>query len=228
MVEAVMLQESVIVAGHPRSGTSLTCQLVESAGVTFPSDFDGDDYNQAGYYELERSKELSKDLIDEAMTEDNTREMNNLVRRLNDLDGLSGLKIVRIPALFFYRHIAKDLRVVFVYRHPANVKASLLKRGISEFPISWYDNNNAIVAAYENIERSIVVSYDALLNREGHVEQGFEKLGLNVDMDLASEDQRTQSNSRMCVTRDEEKVYERLQTLEEESCSGGTSSSLFF
>jgi len=224
MVDAVMLQKSVMVAGHPRSGTSLTCQLVESAGVHFPSDFEGDDYNQGGYYELERSKELSKNLIDEAMTEENTEEMNNLVRRLNDIEGLSGLKIVRIPALFFYRHIARDLRVIFVYRHPANVKASLLKRGISGFPISWYDNNNAIVAAYENIENSIVVSYESLLNREGHVREGFDQLGLDVDLSLVSEEQRTQTDSRMCITRDEEKIYDRLRELEEESCSTGDSS----
>lgn len=224
MVDAVMLQESVFVVGHPRSGTSLTCQLVESAGVDFPSDFEGDDYNQGGYYELERSKDLSKNLIDEAMTEDNTEEMNNLVRRLNDFQGLSGLKIVRVPALFFYRHIAKDLRVVFVYRHPANVKASLLKRGISGFPISWYDNNNAIVAAYENLEESIVLSYESILNQDAHVQEGFEELGLNVDMDKVSKDQRTQKNSQMCITRDEKRVYERLQELEEENSSGGGSS----
>lgn len=219
MVDAVMLQESVIVAGHPRSGTSLACQLVESAGVDFPSDFEGDEYNKAGYYELEKSKELSKNLIDEAMTEDNTKEMNTIVRRLNDFSGLSGLKIVRIPALFFYRHLAKDLRVVFVYRHPANVKASLLKRGIGGFPISWFDNNNAAVAGYENVENSIVISYESLLDRADHVAAGFEKLGLNVDLDLVSRDQRTQSNSRICLTREEEKLHEQLRELEEESCS---------
>lgn len=219
MVDAVMLQESVIVAGHPRSGTSLACQLVESAGVDFPSDFEGDQYNKAGYYELEQSKELSKNLIDEAMTEDNTKEMNTIVRRLNDFSGTSGLKIVRIPALFFYRHIAKDLRVVFVYRNPANVKASLLKRGIGGFPISWFDNNNAAVAGYENTERSIVVSYESLLEKEDHVVTGFENLGLDVDMDPVSRDQRTQSDSRICLTRDEENLYERLRELEEESCS---------
>ncbi len=226
MVDAVMLQESVFVVGHPRSGTSLTCQVVESSGVDFPSDFEGDDYNPGGYYELERSKQLSKDLIDEAMTEKNTKEMNNLVRRLNDINGMSGLKIVRVPALFFYRHIAKDLRVVFVYRHPANVKASLLKRGIGGFPISWYDNNNAIVAAYENIEQSIVLDYESLLKRENHVQEGFKKIGLDVDMSLISEDQRTQQDSQMCITRDEEKVYSRLQELEEESC--GKDDSSFF
>jgi hypothetical protein len=219
MVDAVMLQESVIVAGHPRSGTSLACQLVESAGVDFPSDFEGDQYNKGGYYELEESKELSKSLIDEAMTEENTKEMNTIVRRLNDFSGLSGLKIVRIPALFFYRHIAKDLRVVFVYRNPANVKASLLKRGIGGFPISWFDNNNALVAGYENTERSIVVSYESLLNREDHVAAGFENLDLDVDLSLVSPDERTQSDSRICLTRNEQNLYDRLNELETESCA---------
>lgn len=219
MVDAVMLQKSVIVAGHPRSGTSLACQLVESAGVDFPSDFEGDDYNQAGYYELEQSKELSKELIDEAMTEDNTETMNNLVRRLNDLDGFSGLKIVRIPALFFYRHIAKQLKVVFVYRHPADVKASLLKRGIGGFPIPWLENNNAIIAGYENIEDSIILSYQSLLKKADHVQEGFDRLGLDVDMSIVSRDQQTQKNSRMYIPEDDMNLYQRLNELEQESCS---------
>lgn len=219
MVDAVMLQESVIVAGNPRSGTSLACQLVESAGVDFVTDIAGDQYNKGGYYELERSKELSKNLIDEAMTEENTQEMNTIVRRLNNFSGLGGLKLVRIPAFFFYRHIAQGLRVVFVYRNPANVKASLLKRGIGRFPISWFDNNNALVAGYENTERSIVVSYESLLNREDHVAAGFKKLDLEVDLGLVSPDQRTQGDSRICLTRDEQNLYDRLNELETESCS---------
>jgi hypothetical protein len=218
MVDAVMLQESVIVAGHPRSGTSLACQLVESAGVAFPSDFQGDEYNEEGYYELAVSKELSKELIDEAMTEENTRTMNTLVRRLNDLSGYSGLKIVRIPALFFYRHIAKNLKVVFVYRHPADVKASLLKRGISGFPIDWFDNNNAIIAGYENIEDSIILRYESVLDRKEHVIEGFKKLGLDVDMDIVSRERRTQSKSNICLTQDEKNLFQRLGKLEKESC----------
>ncbi len=218
MVDAVMLQKSVIVAGHPRSGTSLVCQLLESAGVDFPTDFEGDEYNEEGYYELAASKELSGRLIDEAMTEETTREMNKLVRRLNDLPGYSGLKIVRIPALFFYRHVANDLKVVFVYRYPADVKASLLKRGISGFPVSWIDNNNALIAGYENVEESIVISYKSVLNRADHVKRGFRKLSLDVDMGLISRDRRTQTDSEVYVTRDERNLYQRLGKLEQESC----------
>lgn len=224
MVDAVMLQKSVIVAGHPRSGTSLACQLLTSGGVEFPSDFEGDDYNRAGYFELEESKDLSKRLIDEAMTPENTEDMNTLVRRLNDIEGFSGLKIVRIPALFFYRHIAKDLKVVFVFRRPENVKASLLKRGISGFPISWIDNNNALIAGYENIEESIIVSYESLLAQESHVESGFEKLGLSVDMSIVSRDQQTQKNSDVFVPQDERDMYDHLRDLERESCTSGDSS----
>lgn len=224
MVEAVMLQESVIVAGHPRSGTSLVCQLLTSGGVEFPSDFEGDDYNQAGYFELEQSKELSKHLIDEAMTPENTEEMNTLVRRLNDIQGYSGLKLVRIPAIFFYRHIAKDLKVVFVFRRPENVKASLLKRGIGGFPISWIDNNNALIAGHENIEESIVVSYESILAQESHVTDGFEQLGFDVDLDLVSRDQQTQKDSQVYVTEDERNMYDHLRGIEQESCTDNSSS----
>ncbi|MFB6346416.1 MAG: hypothetical protein ABEK50_11705 [bacterium] len=227
MVDAVMLQDSVIVAGHPRSGTSLACQLLTSAGVEFPSDFEGDDYNQAGYFELEESKDLSKRLIDEAMTTENTRDMNTLVRRLNDIEGFSGLKLVRIPALFFYRHIAKNLKVVFVFRRPENVKASLLKRGISGFPISWIDNNNASIAGHENIEESILVSYESMLDQADHVSEGFNKLGFDVDLSIVSRDQQTQSNSDVYVTQDERNMYQHLRELETESCASSDNSTFF-
>ncbi len=219
MVKAKILKRSVIVGGHPRSGTSLACQLVESAGVDFPSDFEGDDYNKKGYYEMELSKEVSKDLMEEAMTEENTERMNKIVDRLNRVEGRGGLKLVRIPAVFFYRHVAEDLKFVGVFRHPADVKASLFKRGIGEFPVDWVKNNNALIAAYENISPSIVVSYESLLNGADHVKKGFDKLGLKPDFELIDENMRTQVKSSIYLTEDERAMYEKLKELERESCS---------
>ncbi len=219
MTKPIVLKKGVIVAGHPRSGTSLACQLVESSGVSFPNDFEGDEYNQAGYYEMALSKEVSKELINEAMTEENTGKMNKVIKRLNDHKGWSGLKLVRVPALFFYRHVAEDLKMVGIFRKPANVKASLFKRGIGEFPVSWKKNANALIAGYENVEDSILISYESLLDREPHIEEGFEKIGLNVDTSLIDSDQQTQQNSRVMVTETERKLYERLKELERESCS---------
>ncbi|MFP4686764.1 MAG: hypothetical protein ACLFN5_01495 [bacterium] len=220
MTQAVVLQKSFIVAGHPRSGTSLACRLVSGGGVEFPSDFEGDQYNRDGYFELRESKELSKRLLEKAMTEENTQLMNKIVRRLNSIEGRSGLKLVRIPAFFFYRHIAKNLKALFIFRNPANVKASLFKRGIGTFPISWLKNNNALIAAYENCEQSIIVSYESLLNRETHLEAGFQKLGLNVDFECIKKSCQTQKDSRIYVTQDEINLYERLKELEKESCEG--------
>ncbi|ACL70983.1 sulfotransferase family protein [Halothermothrix orenii] len=217
-IKVKILKDAVIVAGHPRSGTSLACQLVESAGVKFPSDFAGDDYNKGGYYELALSKDLSKRLIKKAMTVENTIDMNKIIERLNSCRGTAGLKIVRIPAIFFYRHVARNLKAVFVYRNPADVKASLFRRGISGFSPGWLENNNALIAAYENIENSIVVSYESLLSGKEWVKQGFQKLGLDVDLDLVKKEERTQQRSRVLVTAEEEKMYQILQELERESC----------
>lgn len=219
MTKPLALEKSVIVAGHPRSGTSLACQLVESAGVNFPSDFEGDQYNQSGYYEMAQSKEVSKKLLKEAMTEENTEEMNEVIKRLNEKEDWSGLKLVRVPAIFFYRHVAKEIKMVGIFRKPSNVKASLFKRGISEFPISWMKNANALIAAYENIEDSILLSYESILEEAPHVEEGFEKIELNVDSSLIDSDQQTQQDSRVFVTEHERRLYERLKELERESCS---------
>jgi hypothetical protein len=219
-IRPIVLKNGIFVVGHPRSGTSLACQLLRSAGVEFPSDFGGDEYNKSGYFELETGKELEKRLIDKAMTEENVVELNKIVERLNAGPGLTGLKIVHVPALFFFRHIAKDkkIRVVFIFRHPADVRASMYKRGISQFKLSWFDNNNALVAAHENIAKSIVISYEALIAGQAGIRRAFKKLGFAVDMGVIHQDEQTQKNSRVVLTADEQRLYRVLRKLERESC----------
>ena len=215
-IKARIMKNGVIVAGHPRSGTSLACQLLETAGVNFPSDFEGDEYNKGGYYELARSKNLSKKLINEAMTIENTKEMNKIVKLLNKEKGPSGLKLVRIAAFFFYRHIAKNLRAVFIFRNPAEVKASLLRRGISKFRPNWVENNNALIAAYENIEKSIIISYESLLSGDPLVKHKFQSIGFDINTDIIDKTHQTQKKSKVMITVDEEKMYNRLKEIERE------------
>ena len=219
-IRPIILKNGIFVVGHPRSGTSLACQLLQSAGVEFPSDFGGDEYNKSGYFELETGKELEKKLIDKAMTEDNVVELNKIVERLNGGSGLTGLKIVHVPALFFFRHIAKDkkLRAVFIFRNPADVRASMYKRGISQFKLSWFDNNNALVAAHENIPKSIVISYEALIAGHPGIRRAFKKIGFNIDTSVIRRDEQTQKNSRIVLTADEKRLYQVLKKLEKESC----------
>jgi len=217
-IAPLILKNGIIVAGHPRSGTSLACQLVESAGVTFPSDLGADNYNKEGYFEMADAKELEKSLIEEAMTEKNILQLNKIVKSLNSTSGLTGLKIVHIPALFFYSHIAKNLRVVFIFRNPSDVKASMYRRGISQFKLDWFENNNALIAAHENIPKSIVISYESIIEGKESVRKGFKKLGLNVNLDVMKKGHRTQENSGIILTEDESRIYKYLQKLEKSSC----------
>ncbi len=218
-VKLLVPRDLVVVAGHPRSGTSLTCQLLESAGVKFPSDIGPDRYNKKGYYELSFAKELEKKLIEEAMTVENTRALNRVIETLNEAGTPSGLKIVIVPAIFFYRHITKgDMRAVFVFRRPADSKASMLRRGISQFRLSWFENNNAIIAAHENIKRSIVVSYETLIEGKPCIKKAFKKIGFDVDLGVVRKTYRTQKGSEMVVTDEEMKVYKKLKELEKRSC----------
>lgn len=213
-VNPVILQNGIFVAGHPRSGTSLACQLLESAGVQFLSDLGADKYNKEGYFELFVAKELEKKLIEKAMTDENIKELNQIIRKLNAGPGLTGLKIVHIPSVFFYRHIAKNLRVVFIFRNPSDTKSSMLRRGISQFKLSWFDNNNALVAAHENIPKSIVISYDSLIAGNKNLPRAFKKLGFNVKMDTIKRGHQTQKNSQVVLSDREIKLYNFLMKLE--------------
>ncbi len=217
-ITPIVLKNGIIVAGHPRSGTSLACQLVESAGVTFPSDLGADIYNKEGYFEIADAKELEKSLIDEAMTDKNITGLNRIVKTLNSTPGLTGLKIVHIPAIFFYSHIAKNMRVVFIYRNPSDVKSSMYRRGISQFKLNWFENNNALIAAHENIPKSIVISYESIIAGKGSVIKGFKKLGFNVNMNVTKKGHRTQENSGIVLTEDEKRLYNYLKKLEKKSC----------
>jgi len=46
--DPIVLKNGIFVVGHPRSGTSLACQLLKSAGSTFPPDFGGRRVQQVG------------------------------------------------------------------------------------------------------------------------------------------------------------------------------------
>lgn len=216
-IKPLVLQNGIFVAGHPRSGTSLACKLVESAGVAFPSDLGADQYNKDGYFELSYAKELEKKLLEHAMTEENITELNKVVKVLNETKGLTGLKIVHIPSLFFYRHIAKNMRVVFIFRNPADVQSSMLRRGISQFKLDWFENNNALIAAHENIPKSIVVSYDTLMEGKKDIKKAFQKLGFKIDPDVIKKGHRTQENSGIVLTENDLRLYKYLQKLEMKS-----------
>ena len=213
----LVLQNGIFVVGHPRSGTSLACKLLESAGVTFPSDIGADQYNKDGYFELTSAKELEKSLIDHAMTEENIIELNKVIRLLNETKGLTGLKIVHIPSLLFYRHISKNIRVVFIFRNPADVKASMMRRGISTFKLNWFDNNNALIAAHENTPKSIVVSYETLMEGKKDIKKAFKKLGFTIKTQVIKQGHRTQKNSGIILTENEIRMYEYLKKLEKKS-----------
>jgi hypothetical protein len=190
---------------------------LDTAGVHFPSDLGADNYNKDGYYELSFAKELEKNLIEHAMTDANIQEMNKIVKLLNETKGLTGLKVVHIPAVFFYKHIAKNLRVIFIFRNPSDVKASMLRRGISQFKLNWFENNNALVAAHENLPKSIVISYETLMSGAPAIKKAFKKLGFTIDTGVIKQEHRTQENSNMIITADEKKLYNYLKKLEKQS-----------
>lgn len=215
-IKSKVINDVVMVVGHPRSGTSLVSQLVQSAGVIFPSDYEGDEFNKRGYFELESINKLSGKLIKVAMTKNNTIEMNKIADKLNASSGSAGIKIVKIPSLFFYKHLSKRMRAIFIFRHPADVKSSMLKRGISSFSIDWFTNNNALIAGYENIHNSIMISYKTLMEHPERVKKIFERIGLTVDTNLIQIGERTQHQSNVILKPEEKELYEKLKELEAE------------
>lgn len=219
MIQMKEAEDVVIVGGHPRSGTSLASQVTETAGVNFEKEMGEDSYNKGGYYEMEGIKELSSKITRESMNEENAEELNKVADRLNNLDKPRGIKLVHLPAVYYFNQIFKAPKMVLIYRNPKEVKSSLFRRGFSNFPISWAENNNALLSLYQNYRNSILISFESLLKKEKSIKEKFKKLGLEIDFSPVESDWKTQEAPQIGLSQKEKEVYEILQNLEAEGDS---------
>lgn len=216
MTELKQVEDVVLVAGHPRSGTSLACQVTETADVNFRQEMGEDAYNQGGYYEMEGVKEFSSKITREGMNEENAKELNEIATRLEELDKPRGIKLVHLPAVYYFLQILKQPKLVLIYRDPREVKSSLFRRGFASFPLSWAKNNNALLSLYQNIEQSILISYRSLLEKKEGIKSKFARLGLEIDFSPVKKDWKTQKTPRIGLSPLEKEVYDLLQELEVE------------
>jgi hypothetical protein len=93
----------------------------------------------------------------------------------------------------------------------------MLRRGISDFKLDWFDNNNALIAAHENISKSIVLSYETILQGGEGIRKALKKIGFAIDLSVIKRSYRTQKNSEIVLTEKEERMYRFLKKLEKRS-----------
>lgn len=211
MSELEQVEDAVVVGGHPRSGTSLACQVTETSGVNFEQEMGEDAYNKGGYYEMEGVKEFSSKLTREGMNKENAEKLNEIAKRLKDLEKPRGIKLVHLPAIYYFNQIFKQPKLVLIYRNPLEVKSSLFRRGFSSFPIPWGKNNNALLSLYQNYENSILVSYKDILKKKESVKDKFASIGLNIDFSPVKSDWKTQESPKLGLSPKEERVYKILE-----------------
>jgi len=209
------VEDVVLVAGHPRSGTSLACQVAETAGVTFRKEMGKDAYNKGGYYEMKDAKELSSHILKNGMNKKNTKRLNKVAEKLREQEKPRGLKLVHMPAIPYFQQIMKEPKFVFIYRNPREVKSSMFRRGFSEFPVPWAKNNNALLSLHQDQEKSIVVSYEDIMKKKESVKQKFKEIDLDVDFSPVKEGWRTQKAPKLGLSEKEEKVYKILKEMNE-------------
>mgnify|MGYP006285209365 CR=1 FL=1 len=214
MAEMREVEDVVLVAGHPRSGTSLACQVTETAGVNFEKEMGEDAYNKGGYYEMEGVKEFSSKITREGMNKENTKKLNQVAKRLEKIESPRGIKLVHLPAVYYFNQIFKNPRMVLIYRDPREVKSSLFRRGFSSFPIPWGKNNNALLSLHQNYENSILISYKSLLKKKKSVKSKFSELDLDIDFSPVKSGWKTQETPEMGLSPKEKEVYSILRELE--------------
>lgn len=213
------VEDVVVVGGHPRSGTSLACQVAETAGVTFKKEMGKDAYNKAGYYEMKDAKELSSHLVKKGMNEENTERLNKITEKLREQEKPRGIKIVHILSIPYFQQVLKEPKFVFIYRDPREVKSSMFRRGFSEFPIPWAKNNNAVLSLLQDQEQSILISYEDIMKKKETVKQKFKELNLQIDFSPVKSGWRTQKSPRLGLSEKEEKVYKVLEEVKTKSSS---------
>ena len=210
------VEDAVIVAGHPRSGTSLACQIAETAGVTFRKEMGKDAYNKGGYYEMKDAKELSSHILKKGMNKENTERLNKVAEKLRKQEKPRGLKLVHITAVPYFQQILKEPRFIFIYRDPREVKSSMFRRGFSEFPVPWAKNNNALLSLLQDQKNSIVISYEDILSKKKSVKKKFGEIGLEINFSPVKSNWRTQKAPKLALSEKEEKVYKILKEMKEE------------
>jgi hypothetical protein len=141
------VSDQLIVAGFHRSGTSLVCQLLQSAGLFFGYDLLGANFsNPHGHFEdteiLELHEQMLADngqtwLVGETLLPvingSRWRRMREIIERRNGEHELWGFKDPRACLfLMAWKHLLPDAKILLVYRHFSDSTYSLARRRSTE------------------------------------------------------------------------------------------------
>lgn len=210
------LDEAVFVIGHPRSGTSVSCQLLASSDdVTWMNKTGSNDDNPYGYYEYKPFLQESVRFIQETFDVSRLNKIQELLNNFEELSNPPGLKMLHAHSWYNWKDFFHETKNLIIFRHPSRCRKSNWKHKLN-WPIDWHSTNNAIISVFEDADNAVLISLECLMKHTEAVADLIEEdLGLEVDPNVVDVDEYNVKETNVVAGDLEMIVYERLKEIEE-------------
>lgn len=208
---------AVFAIGHPRSGTSVSCQLLNTSDEVewLTNTGEGPD-NPYGFYEYGPFLEQSVSFIQQQWDITQAEEVNGVLQTMRHLENLPGTKILHAHSWYNWKQFFDGTKNLLIFRHPCNARKSLWNHRLN-WPIDWYTTGNVQIGIYEDAENAVLVRFKRLMQEPERVTDLIEdELGLEVDPGVVDADEWHQKETDTIVGNLESMVFDTLCELEKE------------
>lgn len=208
---------AVFCIGHPRSGTSLSSNILASdETVEWLTNTGSQQNEEVGYFEYKPFLSQSVAFMNEQWDITQADEVAGVLETMRQLDHNPGAKILHPHSWYNWKQFFEDTKNLLIFREPTHTRKSLWNHRLN-WPIDWYTSANVQIGIYEDAENAVLVKFKRLMQEPEKVgEKIYDELGLEVDTSIVDSDEWHERETRTVVGQLEEMVYDRLTELEEE------------
>lgn len=207
----------VFAIGHPRSGTSVSCQLLETADdVEWLTNTGSDADQKFGYYEYGPFLSQSVNFLQEQWDITQADQVNSVLQTMDKLSYNPGCKLLHPHSWYNWKQFfQEDSKNLLIFREPQLSRKSIWQHKLN-WPFDWYTTCNVQIGIYEDAENALLVRFKRLMQEPEKVaDKVKEELDLEVDPGIVDQDEWHQKSSETIVGNLEEMVFDKLCELEE-------------
>lgn len=213
------IEDAVFVIGHPRSGTSASCQLIDSSDeVEWLVNTQSNDANPYGYYEHKEFLSLSQQLMGADPGNWPVDDLGNMIETIIQFHGLFGAKLLHAPSWYYWNMMVNsETRALLVFRKPDLCRKSVWHQKLFGWGLDWHTQNNIMIDIMEENDKVVLTSFKRLLSKPEQVaDKVGEKLDLDVDPSVIDPEQKSWDETGVVAGDLEWIVYDELKELESE------------
>lgn len=215
-VDLPTLDKGIAVAGHPRSGTSATCLLVDSDPETsFLTHTPGNEKNKYGYYEYRPVNRISSKWLSSPEREIFPGDWQKVHEDMSHRNGIPAWKVIRTASIYRWKMLVEDLSMIGIFREPGPCIKSTWKQFLFAFQENWISQNNILIALAEDVEDFFLIRHKTLLyETEKVADQLNERFGLDVDPSVIDTGEHHEQETDITLSGPHRETFETLCRLE--------------